>query len=203
MTAYRALRPSRTSRTCAATSSATRTWASAVEAPRCGVSSVFGASSSGESVGGSCSKTSIAGPAELPDRQRLGDRGLVDDAAAGDVEHDRAGLHLRDRRAADQPARRPGQRDVDGQRHRSAQAARRTRRARRRGWPPARPSRTGRTPMTVISIARARTAMAWPILPSPTIPRVRPRSSSPVNWARFHSPRRTDASAGAVRRASP
>ena len=34
------------------------------------------------------------------------------------------------------------------------------------------------------------------------MPRVRPRSSSPVNWARFHSPRRTDASAAAIRRAS-
>ena len=55
----------------------------------------------------------------------------------------------------------------------------------------------GSTPTTIISIARARTAMACPILPSPTIPSVRPRSSSPVNWARFHSPRRTDASAGA------
>ena len=28
------------------------------------------------------------------------------------------------------------------------------------------------------------------------MPSVRPRSSSPVNWARFHSPRRTEASAG-------
>ena len=44
--------------------------------------------------------------------------------------------------------------------------------------------------------------MAWPILPSPTMPSVRPRSSSPVNWARFHSPRRIEASAGAIRRAS-
>ena len=61
----------------------------------------------------------------------------------------------------------------------------------------------GSTPRTVISIARARTAMAWPILPSPTMPSVRPRSSSPVNCARFHSPRRTEASAGAIRRATP
>ena len=38
--------------------------------------------------------------------------------------------------------------------------------------------------------------MAWPILPSPTMPSVRPRSSRPVNWARFHSPRRIEASAG-------
>ena len=56
---------------------------------------------------------------------------------------------------------------------------------------------------TVISIATARAAIACPILPRPTIPSVLPRSSMPVNWARFHSPRRTDASAAAIRRATP
>jgi len=61
----------------------------------------------------------------------------------------------------------------------------------------------GSTPRTVISIARARTAMACPILPNPTMPSVRPRSSRPVNWARCHSPRLTEASAAAVRRAIP
>ena len=40
----------------------------------------------------------------------------------------------------------------------------------------------GSAPRTVISIARARAAIAWPILPSPTIPSVWPRSSRPVNW---------------------
>ena len=35
------------------------------------------------------------------------------------------------------------------------------------------------------------------------MPSVRPRSSSPVNWARFHSPRRSEASAAAIRRATP
>ncbi len=35
----------------------------------------------------------------------------------------------------------------------------------------------GSTPRTTISMARARLAMAWPILPRPTIPIVRPRSS--------------------------
>ena len=35
------------------------------------------------------------------------------------------------------------------------------------------------------------------------MPSVRPRSSRPVNWARFHSPRRSDASAAAIRRATP
>ena len=35
------------------------------------------------------------------------------------------------------------------------------------------------------------------------MPSVLPRSSTPVNCDRFHSPRRIDASAAAVRRASP
>ena len=61
----------------------------------------------------------------------------------------------------------------------------------------------GSEPSTVICIARARTAMACPILPRPTMPRVLPRTSIPVNWLRFHSPRRIDASAAAVLRASP
>ena len=61
----------------------------------------------------------------------------------------------------------------------------------------------GSEPRTVISIARARLAMACPILPRPTMPSVLPRSSTPVNCDRFHSPRRMDASAGAVLRASP
>ena len=114
LTAYRALRPSSTSMTCAATSSETRICASAVDAPRCGVRSVFGASSSGESVGGSCSKTSIPAPAEVTGPERLGDGGLVDDAAAGHVEDDRPGLQPGDRVAPDEPARRARQRDVDG-----------------------------------------------------------------------------------------
>ena len=53
-------------------------------------------------------------PPRWPDRERLGDGRLVDDAAAGDVEDDRAGLEPGDRFAADQPARRAGQRHVDG-----------------------------------------------------------------------------------------
>ena len=61
----------------------------------------------------------------------------------------------------------------------------------------------GSMPRSCISKARARSAMAIPILPSPTIPSVRPRSSTPWNSARFHSPRRIDASAAATLRANP
>ena len=52
--------------------------------------------------------TEVAGP------ERVGDRRLVEDAATGDVEHDRPRLQLRDGRLADQSARRARQRDVDG-----------------------------------------------------------------------------------------
>ncbi len=56
----------------------------------------------------------------------------------------------------------------------------------------------GSQPMTFISRPRARSATAMPILPRPMMPRVRPRSSTPVKELRFHSPFRSDASAAAV-----
>src|SRR5262245_57384385 len=55
-----------------------------------------------------------AGAAEMAGPEALGQRLLVDHAAARDVEHDRAGLEPRDRVATDQTAGRPGQRYVDG-----------------------------------------------------------------------------------------
>ncbi len=76
------------------------------------MSNVFGAVSSGESVGGSVSKTSNPAPARCPDAQGLGDRRFVDDPAARHVEHDGPGLHPRDLPPADQPARRPREWDV-------------------------------------------------------------------------------------------
>ena len=95
-----------------ATSSETSTCASTVDAPRCGVRSAFGALSSGEPVGGSCSKTSIPAPASLL-AERVGHRGLVDHAATRNIEQDRPGLHPRQRLAADEVLRGAAQRDVD------------------------------------------------------------------------------------------
>ncbi len=54
------------------------------------------------------------GAAEVSRREGLGDRGLVDDPAARDVEDDGPGLHLRDGVATDQPARGAGERHVHG-----------------------------------------------------------------------------------------
>ena len=64
-------------------------------------------------MGGSDSKTSIPAPPRCPLRNAAFDRSLVDDAAAGDVEEDRAGLHPGELRRADEAAGRPRQRDVD------------------------------------------------------------------------------------------
>ena len=75
---------------------------------------MFGASSSGESGRRLVVEDVDPGAAEVAGPERVGDRRLVDDAAARDVEDDRPGLQLRDRRRADQPARRARQRDVDG-----------------------------------------------------------------------------------------
>ena len=167
------------------------------------MSRVLGASSSGESGRRFVVEDVDPRAAEVPAAQRVGDGRLVDDAAASHVEDDRPRLHLGDRRLADQALRAARQRHVHGHDVRAAQQlvevdeldavvgglVRGDERVDRRG--PASPSP-----------APAR-AMAWPILPSPMIPSVRPRSSRPVNAERFHSPRRTDASAAAIRRASP
>ena len=46
----------------------------------------------------------------------------------------------------------------------------------------------------------ARLAISCPIRPNPTIPSVFSLSSTPMNWARFHSPRLTDAFACGILR---
>ena len=167
--------------------------------------SVFGASRSGEPVGGSASKTSIAGAARGGrSPSAVGDGRLVDDPAAGDVEEDRAGLHPGDAPSRPiSPRGRPRQRDVDRDDVGPGERGRRTTTSSTPWCAACSAVTNGSEPRTVISIARARAAIAWPILPSPTMPSVRPRSSRPVNWARFHSPRRTDASAAAILRATP
>ncbi len=166
------------------------------------MSSVFGASRSGESVGGSWSKTSMPAPPRCPLRSASA-------TAASSTTPPRATLRTIDPgfilAIAALPIR-PFVPRVSGTctvttSERRSSSSRSTSSA---PWLAAWSAVTnGSTARTGISIARARSAMAWPILPSPMIPSVRPRSSRPVNAERFHSPRRTDASAGAIRRASP
>ena len=57
--------------TCSAMMVPARSWASIVEAPRCGVTTTLSNSSSGLPIGGSFSKTSMAAPATLPDLSAL------------------------------------------------------------------------------------------------------------------------------------
>ena len=60
----------------------------------------------------------------------------------------------------------------------------------------------GSLPRSVMPSPRARSAMVIPILPRPTMPRVRPRSCTPWSGPRVHSPRRMEASAAGIWRAS-
>ena len=102
-------------RTCSAISRPTRSCASAVEAPRCGVSTTFGAPRSGLSAAiGSALYTSTAAPARCPECEGVRERGLVDDAAARDVEDERAGLRRLQLRAAEEPAGLRCQRGMHG-----------------------------------------------------------------------------------------
>ena len=90
----------------AATSSETRIWASAVEAPEVrrqeGVRGVEQRRAGRRLV----LEDIHPGPTELAGSQRIGDGRLVEDAAARHVEDDRAGLHPGDRIPADQALRR-------------------------------------------------------------------------------------------------
>ena len=58
--------PVRAAATCSATTTPARSWASEVEAPRCGVTTTPGSPKSGLSVTGSSGKTSMAAPARWP-----------------------------------------------------------------------------------------------------------------------------------------
>ncbi len=66
LTAFVTRPPSSAATTCSATITPARSCASSVEAARCGVTTTFGAASSGPEYG-SAEKTSIAAPATLPD----------------------------------------------------------------------------------------------------------------------------------------
>ena len=61
---------------------------------------------------------------------------------------------------------------------------------------------TGSKAITSISNPCARLATSVPMLPRPTMPSVFPRISTPVKRARCHSPRRTEASACGIQRAT-
>ena len=79
--------PASASRTDFATETPAFSCASSVDAPRCGVTMTFGSESSGDSRGGSETNTSRPAPAIAAGGERLVQRILVDEAAAGDV-HD-------------------------------------------------------------------------------------------------------------------
>ena len=74
--------PRSASTTCSAIVWPALSCASTVDAPRCGVTTTVSSSNSGDSVVGSAANTSSAAPAMLPVADRVGERGLVDDAAA-------------------------------------------------------------------------------------------------------------------------
>ena len=88
--------------------------ASRVLAPRCGVTTTrSSARTAATTVVGSASNTSSAAPAIDAVAHRVGQRRLVDDAAAGDVDHAQRRLRLEQQVAADQARRLRRLRQVD------------------------------------------------------------------------------------------
>ena len=78
--------PCSASLTLRATASPALSCASAVEAPRCGVATTLSKANSGDAVHGSLTNTSMPAPADPALGERVGQRLLVDQAAAGGVD---------------------------------------------------------------------------------------------------------------------
>ena len=100
--------------TCSAVTTPALSWASAVEAPRCGVTTTSSRAKIACSVKGSEGKTSSAAPASLPTLEPRLDRVEVDELAAGAVDYPGAVLHRGDRVGVDQADRLRGLRRVQG-----------------------------------------------------------------------------------------
>ena len=105
---------------------ATRVWASSVDAPRCGVRIVFGGAAQRVVRGqGLLAEDVDRGTRDGAGCERGGQRGLVDDAATGDVDEEGVLLHRGQLRGTDHAPGLGGQRHVDGDRIRDGAGSRR------------------------------------------------------------------------------
>ena len=112
LTAFVTRPPSSAAATCSATITPARSCASSVEAARCGVTTMFGACEQRARV--RLLREDVDRGAGEPARlERLDQRLLVDELAAGGVDQARAVLHLRERLGADHAARLVVQRQVE------------------------------------------------------------------------------------------
>ena len=101
-------------RTDLATATPAFSWASSVEAPRCGVTTTVSSSNSGLSVRRLLGEDVEAGAGDPALGERVGERLLVDDAAAGGVDDAHGRLDLGQRLLADQADRLGGLGQVHG-----------------------------------------------------------------------------------------
>ena len=99
LTAFVTRPPSSAATTCSATITPARSCASSVEAARCGVTTTFGARSSGPSYG-SCDEDVDRRAGDLARLERGDERRFVDELAARSVDDPDAVAHLRDRVAS-------------------------------------------------------------------------------------------------------
>src|SRR5437899_9739803 len=201
LTAKRGRSPARTAATSSATSNATETCASDVDAAMCGVAMKFGIASRGLSPGGSFSNTSHAAPAIRPawsaassaDSSMIPPRAVLIRRAVGFMRAS-SGVPMRLRLESTSGTCTVTKSACSSSSSRLTSAtlnssARST-------------ETTGSNATTSISRPWARLATSDPTLPRPMTPRVLPRISVPMKFARVHSPRFTDASACGTERAS-
>ena len=162
--------------------------ASTVDAPRCGVTTTLSCANSGMSAVGSIGEDVERRAPDVPALERLGERVLVDDAAARGVHEPRARLHQRQLVLADQPLGLGRARQVDRRRSRPGPGAPRAWASRRRPSPSrARRSRRDRTRSRACRTPAARGATSAPTRPRPTSPIVLPASSTPSHFERSHA----------------
>ena len=88
-------------------------WASTVDAPRCGATTTFSSAKRGDSVVGSSAKTSSAGARDRAGHQGVGERLLVDDAAPRGVHDPQLRLGPAEQLGIEQPDRLGCLRQVD------------------------------------------------------------------------------------------
>ena len=108
LTAVETTPPVSAATTCSAVCTPARSWASVVEAPRCGVTTTLRVAVEQRVVGDRLAREDVErGAGDLAGVERVLERGVVDELAARAVDHAHAVLHLRERLGV-QPAARLG-----------------------------------------------------------------------------------------------
>ena len=183
-----------------ATAIPARSWASSVDAPRCGVATTLSRANKGESVQGSVAKTSSPAPATRPSFK-------ASNRAFSSSTPPRAALMMRTDGLTFLSASAPMRfavsfvlgRWIVMKSERFSNSSSETRST--PSWAALAGCRYGSKAITFIPKACIRVETSWPIRPKPTMPNVFSNNSAPVYFERAHLPFLRAAFAGTTNRA--